>query len=567
MASINDFKLLNFKCLFYFELLEKGLSRNYSNLSDIEKKRFGFYFYMIEHICNIKDTLDIIELITDQDFNQKIFDKNEDDNGVDAIWIDEDQKIINIFNFKFREKFNNDKKQSINETLLTTKFTNAIVAEDTSYLIGSLKNKADKIIDKLDSNDIWKLKLYVVSNESVELDINTNEIQQLKKLYDLEVIPIGLETISKYMSIRPEGIDAILHIDKDDLFPFVENSISSSKSYILKIQATELIRITCDDKILRNKYNIEDLSPLSKVNMEYNLLFDNVRGLISGSKFNTNIQQTLKNEPSKFFMYNNGLTITASDIISEDMNANKKIKLTIKDFQIVNGGQTLTTIHNFNIKDKDNIVKYLSNCEVLLRIFKTPSSDKVKNKIAEYTNSQNAISNIDLKSLSEEQIQIEQFLDANNIIYARKIGDTGIEKKDYKHKISMEKFGQILFSIQGYPEKASTQKKEIFNKYYNDVFGENKFDLNKSVDYIERYFEIKLYYDSNKFEYESTDQKIFYVLYLDRYFNNNTEKTIAFLEKAIKNYSSNKNTSDARKLIQSNFKNYIDNEVNQINNV
>ena len=65
----------------------------------------------------------------------------------------------------------------------------------------------------------------------------------------------------------------------------------------------------------------------------------------------------------------------------------------------------------------------------------------------------NAISNIDLKSLSSEQIQIEQFLEENDIIYARKIGDIGLtQTKIYEHKISMEKFGQILFSVQGFPE-------------------------------------------------------------------------------------------------------------------
>ena len=141
---------------------------------------------------------------------------------------------------------------------------------------------------------------------------------------------------------------------------------------------------------------MEDYQLLSKTNMEYNLLFDNVRGLIVRSKFNDNLYQTLKDEPSKFFMYNNGLTITANDIVSEPTNANKKLKITITDFQVVNGGQTLRTLHKFNQLDNDNISKYLSNCELLIRVFKTPASSGIRNKIAEFTNSQNAISNIDL---------------------------------------------------------------------------------------------------------------------------------------------------------------------------
>lgn len=134
----------------------------------------------------------------------------------------------------------------------------------------------------------------------------------------------------------------------------------------------------------------------------------------------------------------------------------------IKNFQVVNGGQTLRTIHEFKNMDPDNLENFLCEGEILVRIFKTGSSNELTNKIAEYTNSQNAISIIDLKSLSSEQTDIEQILDDNNIIYARKIGETGIsDKKEYEHKISLEKFAQLLFSIQGNPDKASNQKKRF----------------------------------------------------------------------------------------------------------
>jgi AIPR protein len=100
---------------------------------------------------------------------------------------------------------------------------------------------------------------------------------------------------------------------------------------------------------------MEDYSELYESEMEYNLLFDNVRGFIARSKFNVNLNRTLRDEPSRFFMYNNGLTITANDIKTEDTNANKKIKIEIIDFQVVNGGQTLRTLHGFKGQDKDNI--------------------------------------------------------------------------------------------------------------------------------------------------------------------------------------------------------------------
>jgi len=564
MANINDFKLLNIKCRTYFDLLEKSLNRSIKLRTATNKERFGFYLFMLESICNVKDVPDILDLITDTEFNTDVFDVKDDDSGVDAIFIDEENNYINLFNFKFRESFNVDKQQKLNETFLSTKFTNSIIGENTNGLKGKIKRLADEIIQKLNSNEIWKLRLYAVSNESKELDVNSAEIKQLKELFDLETVAIGLDTISKMMSIRPHPVDAIIHVEKDSILPYTESSLSSSKSYIIRVSATDLIRITCNDSQHRNNYKMEDLSVLSNTEMEYGLLFDNVRGLIARSKYNDNIFKTLKEEPAKFFMYNNGLTIIANDIVSEDTNANKKVKITIKDFQVVNGGQTLRTLHRFNQQDKDNITVYLSDCELLVRVFKTAAENRVRNKIAEYTNSQNAISSIDLKSLSSDQIQIEQFLEEHNIIYARKIGDTGISpSKNYTYKISMEKFGQILFSIQGHPEKASNQKKQIFEKYYNQIFGDQNFDISKSAEYVNRYFEIKKVYDALG-DTESTDQKIFYILYIDRKLEASTSEKIKLLENALESYNpTDKPVTNPRKLLQAKFKEKLDNNIDE----
>lgn len=563
MANINDFKLLNIKCKAYFALLEKEISTPFKLPSDEHKEKFGFYLFMIEKLCNIKDISDVLDLITDTEFNSILFEIKDEDFGVDAVFIDEDSMSINLFNFKFRNKYNPDKQQSINETIISTKFVNAIKSENTDGLKGKLKNFADEIIQKLASNELWKFRLYMVSNEN-ELDVSSSpEINLLKDVYGLETIAIGLDAISKMMSIRPSIVNAVVVVNVDSILPYSESSLSSSKSYVIKISANDLIRITCNKPEYRNKYDMEDFSVLFNTEMEYSLLFDNVRGLVERSTFNDKILDTLREEPSRFFMYNNGLTMTAKNIEPREENAKKKIVIEITDFQVVNGGQTLRTLHKFNQQDKDNVIKYLSNCELLIRVFKTTAESEVRNKIAEFTNSQNAISKIDLKSLSFEQIQIEQFLDQHNIIYARKTGDTGIAPlKNYVHKISMEKFGQILFSVQGKPEKASNQKKQIFDKYYKEIFIE-KFDMLKSVQYINRYHEIKKEYEGLA-EFKSvTDQKIFYILYIDTKLDVETRKKIIFFEDVLKNYipSDGKPVPEARKLIQIDFKQKLDQNI------
>lgn len=561
MANINDFKLLNTKCLKYYELLANEVDIKNKNLSETDKKRFGFYIFMLESICNIKDILDLVPLITDKEFNLEVFGNNHNDNGVDAVYINEEDFEINLFNFKFREKFKKDQEQSLNETIITSKFLNAIDSDDSSGLTGALKEYADNIIEKLNSDKIWNLNLYIVSNEIKVLKPQQSDLRKFSKAYDLHILPRGLGFISELMSIRPEDINAKLIVNKDAIMTYSENEMASSKSYVIRLPLSDLIRITCSNNELREQYSIEDIEILSEVDIDYSVLFDNVRGFVYKSKYNSNIELSLKESSEKFFMYNNGLTITAKSIVAKPANASKKFILELKGFQILNGGQTLRTIHKFNQQDESHIIDFLSKSEVLVRIFSVEQEDGTLNKIAEYTNSQNSISNVDLKSLRPEQIQLEQYLDEKGIIYARKSGDTGLNpEKKYDHKISMERFGQILFSLKGYPEKASNQKKQIFDKKYNDIFGEGSFEIENSVSIIQKYFEIQSEYELTEYKY--SDQKAFYILYIDGIVDNkNLSEQIEFLERNLDEFETENELSHARKLIQSKFREVIDKNI------
>ncbi|RKS95486.1 AIPR protein [Flavobacterium limicola] len=563
MAGINDYKIIGKKSKKYFELLATELDFDYSSLEDKQIERLGFYLFIIEHLSNTTEVLDIADLVTDTDFNSILFNERFDDCGIDAIIIDDEEHHIQLFNFKYRTKFNIG-KQSLNETILSSKFINAIVNEDLSQLEGKTQKGAKEIVEKLNGNEEWKISLFVVSNEDIEITSKDHHLEQMERVYGLEVIPVGLEQISQFVSLRPNPVNAELIVDNDAIMSFSESSISSSKSYIIRLPLTEIIRITCADSDLRRNYGIEVLEPLTKVNIDYSVLFDNVRGLVVKSKYNKNISFSLKNDPTKFFMYNNGLTLTANDIKAEPVNANKKIRLTIDSLQVLNGGQSLRTIHQFNSEDPKHLEDYLSKSEVLVRIFKTSKDSNLNNKIAEYTNSQNSISNVDLKSLRSEQLQIEQFLDDHNIIYSRKTGDTGLDiTKKYLHKISMERFGQILMSFRGMPERATNQKKFIFDKYYDELFLSETFKLELCPEMITSYFLVKKEYEKIKGTVTSSEQKVFYVLYMTTIIQKSIVEIITQLEQIIKLYkpSSGKTLSEARKLIQLNFRTYLDEQI------
>lgn len=570
MANLNDFKILKIKCINQYKLAIKSIKSlggvEPQQLADSQKERFGFYYLILQNYSGLSDYDDITEAICDTDFNEKFFNSPVDDQGIDAVVINDEEQEIDLFNFKYRETFNPDKEQSKNAVMISTKLLN-ILANGENNLEGKIHDIVEEINDRIDSNDIWKINLYIISNESKTIKGFDDTIHQLEKLYGVNVIPLGLNEITEKIALKHKVINASLILDNDAVMSFTETTLDTNKSFIVRLPLNELIRITCDNDTLRDRYNNEDDQAILNANLDIQVLYDNVRGFILNSKFNKNIEQTLDNEPTKFFFYNNGLTIVAEEIHSYGNFGNKKTKLEIKDFQVLNGGQTLRTIYNYLDKSKSNVIDKLSSAEVLVRLLNI-TDEEVKNYIGEYTNSQNAINLRDLKSLRKEQVQLESFLAEHKILYIRKRGEIGSDTKDYSVTVSMERMGQILMAtLLGRPDQVSNKKKEIFNSYYDQLFTNNMLlctektvALIKSFDYIgEEYRKYRI-----KSSTSVTYQKKMYILYLsEKLDNNDFAKLVNCFEKFLKDYAKQHNVSegtksDSRYLINANFKMALD---------
>lgn len=559
MADRNDFKLLKQRCLRHFELAKDSLDVGTKKLDDDQKARYGFYFFVIQNLTNIVDYDRIIESITDTDFNSTFFNSKQNDEGIDSVCIDEQNHQVALFNFKYRDKYNVDKEQSKNELITTSKFLTALKQESILHLKGKLKTFAEQIICNNNSDEIWNTVLYYVSNENKTLGVHDPNIKQMGDEYGIEIETMGLNELVDITSLHPKNIDATLILNREAVMSFTESSLASSKSYIVRLPLTELIRITCDNAGLRGENNLENDDILYDTNVDIRVLFDNVRGFILQSKYNKNIESTLETEPSKFFFFNNGITIVADNISSTEINSGKKVKLEISNFQVLNGGQTLRTIHNFNKKNKQNIVEKLSNAEVLVRLLNI-TDDALKGRIGEYTNSQNSINERDLKSLRPEQVKLEEFLSSNRILYIRKKGDVGQVDLEYDYSVSMELLGQILWAASGYPEMVSNKKREIFTVQYDKLFANNNELLStNTIELIKEYRCIyKEYKSVNK---TVTVQKAMYVLYISKQLNrldygSLSKKFESFLKAYKKENSIEK--AESRVLLDIKFKNDVE---------
>lgn len=137
------------------------------------------------------------------------------------------------------------------------------------------------------------------------------------------------------------------------------------------------------------------------------LLEANVRSFLQArNKVNRGIRDTIKDDPSMFFSYNNGLTATAESVEVVQMEDGLFL-MSAENFQIVNGGQTTASIH----AAKKLSPAQLKNVFVQMKLTVVPkaSVEEIVPNISLYANSQNKVNAADFSSNQPFHVQMEEF--------------------------------------------------------------------------------------------------------------------------------------------------------------
>ena len=140
------------------------------------------------------------------------------------------------------------------------------------------------------------------------------------------------------------------------------------------------------------------------------LLEKNVRVFLQArGKVNKGIRETIANNPSMFFAFNNGICATADKIKTQN-NGNALILTQLENFQIVNGGQTTASIYRAFI-DKSQRSHLKGQDSLKLTVIEEDSSDKsneIVSLISECANSQNSVNIADFDSNSPFHLAVEK---------------------------------------------------------------------------------------------------------------------------------------------------------------
>lgn len=547
-------------------LFNQYLSIAGSNLEVTEKKKeeFGFYFTVLakRHLLDIED---VDRLIIDNHYLETIHNIKNSDLGIDAVFIDNENSKIFLYNFKYKEGY---KAGQIDGTTVS----------DVSQFLQSLfalvnKRRKQPLSDKYDLKDytektkgVLKELVEILVDETVKFKVEVVLVANVEKKIKIKsdisssYKILGVHTINQIVIddiyptiIRKSNLKCKIHLASDEKFTYTESK-SKNDTIVLPMKIIDLVRIS--DK--RQDLKMDPLAKYNDTKPEFDFLVidENVRGFIplKKSTFNNEIIQTLASDPTLFFLYNNGITIIADDVVEIDSHYGG-LEFDLVNYQVVNGGQTIRSIYQF-VSETKNWIEHLYKARVLVKIIKIDNKIVRPEKIAEYTNSQNPISTVDIKTIDTLQIQLEKYLNENNIGYVRKVGDYDFDYSQYSKNITMLKLGQLIFSHMGNPHKASNTRSRIFGKDYNNVFNnETIYDI--AVDLVNRYHDIRQYYDTSNKVY--SEQRLFYVIYLTSMTKRKINSSVELIEKALKTFDNNGIAiSDARKLIKGSFKLHLD---------
>lgn len=138
------------------------------------------------------------------------------------------------------------------------------------------------------------------------------------------------------------------------------------------------------------------------------LLERNVRAFLQAKgKINKGLQATLREDPHRFLAYNNGLCCTAAEVLVQSEQGGTPRLAWVRDFQIVNGGQTTASI--FHAFKKDGLDLRHVTVQVKLTVLSDPDQvAEIVPMISRYANSQNKVNGADFSANGKFHRNLEE---------------------------------------------------------------------------------------------------------------------------------------------------------------
>ncbi len=343
-----------------------------------------------------------------------------------------------------------------------------VLIVQAKYHAGRKNQKADEvehfrtILPRLHPHSNSKAK----QNEKL-LDV-VGDIDWTEDIFELIFITLAKVTqeVQKSVELGVVGSKDIQNLsdieDRADLFVQDESALNDSyrNAETFDSAVTEPIVISFNKKRSKSpwlKYESDSnrISYIGIINAgqlaaqvskyRFRLFNLNIRNYVGDTRTNKDIITTATDHPDDFYFFNNGITAVATKIEENEENRT----LTMSDFSIINGAQTVRSIHKAHSKSEN-----ATHANVLIRITEVSykqgkNEEEFLENVTRYNNTQNAIKISDFRSNDKIQRSLEQHfnkLSRSGKKYRYKNKRSG-DRKANSIAISMEIFAKTVHSF------------------------------------------------------------------------------------------------------------------------
>lgn len=380
------------------------------------------------------DTIEAKDCITD----------GAGDKQIDAVYIDNQSSMIYIIQGKF---YSGD---TVNAEPLREVLSSWVQIKDLQKLQDAANEKLKVKINELAAamEDDYEICFELITTSELTEDAKKDLAAFQKELAESDNLSANLVLVDndslkfKYDEAINRNRPYINHEFKVENGKYMELDLSGTKAVIVALPLKECIKIP----------GIKDGSLFRK----------NVRqSLGTSNKVNKGIAKTLKNDAKDFFFLHNGITAICSKI-----NIDKDI-LSVKELNVVNGCQSLSTIYSCSESVRNNNDGY-----IMFRFYEISDSENA-DRISNCTNSQSAVKARDLRSNDKAVLLMKKAYEQcyTDGYFVTKRGETADPAKyNTNHIVNLTDLGKQLIAWHSQRPTISYSETKIFDKYFNQLF-------------------------------------------------------------------------------------------------
>lgn len=413
------------------------------------------------------------------------------ENDVDITTFDSSSMIKLTSLYMYYQYFNADETllDQLMESLILHEYVDGIFESDQydtsgydlikSFTLSSSDLNTSYFSELLHKIDYFYLHLFNgTKNNSLNIlrkkfvEMNLNEDSKLNFIILTQILPdpktkAEIKEIVSNFSSKLQRMNYVIFFEDD-----IEEFITDIESPSMYVKQGRLLLTNLN----QNLYHGEEQSLVTSISakslkdlyLKYatkGLFSSNLRYYVKSAKIDSNIKNSIINEPDKFWYFNNGLIITCSNYLIDND------QLELFNFSIVNGGQTTNLIGN---------TQFNADFSILCKIIRKKYSDEDENliflsKVAEASNTQKPIKTKDIIANRIEQTKLKQQFALVDVYLQVKRGEK-INKLQYPEKwqnASNDEIGQMIFSmVYQHPGIARNSKSKMLENevYYNRIY-------------------------------------------------------------------------------------------------